>query len=296
MKLGIQILNYNGHRWLPDLLQSLKSEALPGQILYVVDNASTDDSLQWVEQHHPDVRIIRHSENLGYAEAYNRSIPVAFAEGCDWVCLQNTDTIVQPGWLLPLQAAARDGRIGIMGPCFTEWDSDAPNYYMNGRCRDVIPDMFDADAVPVDRDWVEGSSFFLRRECFEAIGGLNPLYFMYWEEADLCRRANHAGWRVVIVPGSLCKHFAGGSAEAAGPGFLQLRNHLIYQLSDPFRSFPNNTARTARLSLTYLKQQLWPRPSANASLKLLHAVSSAVWHLPDCYDAWKQCRRRNRAA
>lgn len=296
MKLGIQILNYNGMRWLPELLQSLKAFALPDQLIYVVDNASTDASLNWLQVHHPDVRIIRHSENLGYAEAYNRSIPVAYADGCDWVCLQNTDTVVRSGWLQPLQKAAADPSVGIMGPCFTEWESDAPNYYMKGRCRDVIESMSDAEAAPVDRDWLEGSSLFLRQECFEAIGGLNPLYFMYWEEADLCRRARHGGWRVVIVPGSLCRHFAGGSATSTGPGFLQLRNHFIYQLTDPFQSFPTNSVRAARLSLTYLKQRLWPKPSAREGFKLLQAVGAATRRMPDCYESWKQYRRRQRAA
>ncbi|MEQ9411641.1 MAG: glycosyltransferase family 2 protein [Fuerstiella sp.] len=291
MKLGIQILNYNGMPWLPALLTSLKDYGLPDQRIYVVDNASSDDSLTWLRSEHPDVSIIRHAENLGYAEAYNRAIPQAFADGCDWVCLQNTDTIVQPGWLDAMTAAAADPSIGIMGPVFTQWDSDAANYYMLGRCRDVIPYMTDASHSPVERDWVEGSSLFLRRECFSRIGGLNPLYFMYWEEADLCRRARHEGWRVVIVPGSVCKHFAGGSAASSGPGFLQLRNHFVYQLTDPFHGFARNMAAAARLGLTYLKQTTWDRPSFAGTLKLTRALASATARLGQCYEARKlPCR------
>ena len=292
MKLGIQILNYNGMRWLPELLTTLKQEALPDQRIYVVDNASSDESLQYIANEHPDVTIIRYRENLGYAEAYNRAIPHAFADGCDWVCLQNTDTIVQPGWLAPMAtAAAANPAIGIMGPVFTEWTSDSPNYYMRGRCRDVIPYMTDAAQPPSDRDWVEGSSLFLRKDCFNQIGGLNPLYFMYWEEADLCRRARHEGWRVVIVPGSVCKHYAGGSASHAGPGFLQLRNHFIYQLTDPFHSFARNVISAGRLGLTYLKQSVWDRPSVAGSLRLVHAVGSTAVNIGRCYGSWKMpCR------
>ena len=291
MKLGIQILNYNGMRWLPDLLASLKKEAVPDQKIYLVDNASSDDSPSWVESEHPDVCVIRHESNLGYAEAYNRAVPRAFQDGCDWVCLQNTDTIVQPGWLSPLQSASADPSVGIMGPVFTEWDSDEPNYYMKGRCRDVIPYMTDSKQPPSDRDWVEGSSFFVRKDCFEQLGGLNPLYFMYWEEADFCRRARHQGWRVVIVPGSICKHYAKGSAARNDPGFLQLRNHFIYQLTDPFHGFIRNILATGRLGLTYLKQQTWDRPSISGSLRLLHALGSAAFHIGHCYGTWKMpCR------
>lgn len=291
MNIGIQILNYNGMRWLPELIESLKRESLPNQIIYVVDNASTDDSLSWLEAEHPDVRIIRHQENLGYAEAYNRSIPIAFDDGCDWVCLQNTDTIVRKDWLKPLKAAAEDSTIGIMGPCFTEWTSDAPNYYMTGRCRDLIQHMHDPDQVPADRDWVEGSSLFLRRECFEQTGGLNPLYFMYWEEADLCRRARHEGWRVVVVPGSLCRHYAGGSAAQPGPGFLQLRNHFIYKMTDPFHGFARNLFAAIRLSLTYLKQRVVTKPSISGLWQLVRAVSSAAANLGSCYGSWRAACR-----
>ena len=135
------------------------------------------------------------------------------------------------------------------------------------------------------------SSLFLRKDCFERIGGMNPLYFMYWEEADLCRRARLLGWRVTVVPGSLCKHFAGGSAEENGPGFLQLRNHFIYLLTDPFHSFTRNILSTVRLSLTYIKQQVWDRPSLRGTSKLSHAVCSTIANLHRCYRAWKKpCR------
>ena len=291
MKLGILILNYNGLRWLPGLLESLRQEAGTNHHIYLVDNASTDESLNYLHREHPDVTIIRHAENLGYAEAYNRAIPQAFADGCDWVCLQNTDTIVQPDWLAPIAAAAVSPSIGVMGPVFTEWNSDLPNGYMTARCRDLIPHMMDSARPPVDQDWVEGSCLFLRKECFEQIGGFNPLYFMYWEEADLCRRARHEGWRVVIVPGSVCKHYACGSATCTGPGFLLLRNHFIYQLTDPFHNFARNFYLAARLCLTYLKQQMWDRRSVAGSLRLIWATGSTVFCIRRCYVSWKiACR------
>ena len=291
MKLGILILNYNGMRWLPGLMESLRAAAIPGQINYVVDNASTDESLQYLAEHHPDVVIIRNSENLGYAAAYNRAIPQAFADGCDWVCLQNTDTLVTKKWLDPIIAAAdSDATIGIMGPTFTEWESDRPNYYMKGRCADIIPSMGDPTSPVSDRDWVEGSSFFIRNTCYESIGGLNPLYFMYWEEADYCRRARYNGWRVCIVPGSVCKHYAGGSSTTKGPGFLQLRNHFVYQLTDPFHSFPRNVLLACRLGLTYFKQSVWDNPAPSKIIQVFRALGSTVMNTGSCFRSWKSYR------
>lgn len=284
MRVGIQILNFNGMRWLPGVLESLERHARPDQRVYVVDNGSTDESLAYISRNHPEVTVIPLGENLGYGGAYNRSIPRAFADGCDWVCLQNSDTLATSGWLEPLSRAAdADPRIGIMGPVFWKWDSDEPNHYMVGRCPDVIEFMTDTSRPPVDRDWIEGSSFFIRRECHEQLGGFDPLYFMYWEDAEYCRRARVRGWRVVVVPGSICRHFARGSSTVQGRSFAVLRNHLLYALSDPTAGFAWNCLVTLRLWATYVKQTVWSSPNVVEFGRVLQAGGSALAHLGRCY-------------
>ena len=283
MRVGVQVLNYNGMKWLPGVLSSLEANGSADQILYLVDNGSGDDSLAYVRHEHPAVRIVEIGSNVGYGAAYSRSIPVAFADGCDWVCLQNSDTLVTPGWLEPFDRwAAADRRIGVMGPVFWRWDSDEPNDLMLGRCPDVIPFMTDAGHPPVDRDWIEGSSFFIRRECWDSVGAFDPLYFMYWEDADYCRRARLLGWRVVVVPGSICRHFAGGSAAVQGRSFPLLRNHLLYAMSDTTTTFVRASLASARLWLTYVKQTAWDRPNRTEFLRVMGAGASAVAHAGRC--------------
>jgi GT2 family glycosyltransferase len=295
MRVGIQILNYNGKRWLPGVLRSLERYGLADQRLYVVDNGSTDGSLDYLASAHPHVVVVALGTNLGYGGAYNRAIPLAFADGCDWVCLQNSDTLATPNWVAAMARAANDPTIGVMGPVFWKWDADEPNYYMHGRCRDMIPFMLDANHAPVDRGWIEGSSFFIRRECFASIGGFDPLYFMYWEDAEYCRRARLFGWRVVMVPGSVCRHYAGGSALQNGRSFSQIRNHLLYSLTDPTRSFRKNCLVTARLGATYMKQTIWTTPDRVQAGRVLKSIGSAVAHAPRCHRsrarlvaAWKR--------
>lgn len=301
MRIGIQILNFNGMRWLPGVLESLERYGPPDQRLYVVDNGSSDDSVAYVTRSHPRVVVVALGENLGYGGAYNRSIPRAFADGCDWVCLQNSDTLATPGWFDALARAGDDPTIGVMGPVFWKWDADEPNYYMHGRCPDMIPFMLDASHAPVDRDWIEGSSFFIRRECFEAVGGFDPLYFMYWEDAEYCRRARLFGWRVVVVPGSVCRHFAGGSAQQNGRSFGQIRNHFLYALTDPTRPFAENCLVTARLTASYVKQTMWTDPDRVQAGRVLQSIGSAVAHAPHCrrsrarvVAAWKRSRDTGR--
>lgn len=300
MRVGIQVLNYNGMRWLPGVLASLAEHCTGDHIVYVVDNGSTDGSLEYVRTQHPGVHVVRLDRNLGYGGAYTRAMPLAFADGCDWVCLQNSDTLVTPGWLDPLRAAAAaDSRIGIMGPVFWRWTADQPNYYMEGRCRDIIPFMHDATHRPVDFDWIEGSSFFIRRECHAELGGFDPLYFMYWEDADYCRRARLHGWRVVIVPGAICRHYARGSTSQSGRGVDLFRSHLLYTLSDPGRGRMRNAIAAVRLAGTYIKQTVWHEPSLTELTRLLTAAGSAAMRVGRCLrsrsDVLSQLREPARA-
>ncbi|MFM9118632.1 MAG: hypothetical protein ACKOU6_20975 [Planctomycetota bacterium] len=113
--------------------------------------------------------------NMGYCMAYNLATRIAFDDGCDWAVWQNNDTLVEPGWLDSMAAAAAtDSRIGVMGPVFRDWSTNVPNYFMQARHPEIVPFMEDASRPPVDCDWVEGSACAVKRECFEAIGPLEP--------------------------------------------------------------------------------------------------------------------------
>jgi GT2 family glycosyltransferase len=195
---------------------------------------------------------------------------------------------VTKSWLKPLaQVAAADPKTGIMGPVFWEWETDSPNYYMQGRCPEVIECMLDQNHAPFNKDWIEGSSFFIRKECFEQIGGFDPLYFMYWEDAEYCRRARYFGWRVSIVPGSLCRHHAKGSAADLGPGFFELRNHFLFKMTDPSSDYMKNVLLAIRLGITHLKHSLAP-PNGKLVAELLQAGCSASLF-------FNRCRRRRLA-
>ncbi len=139
-------------------------------------------------------------------------------------------------------------------------------------------------------DWLEGSSFFIRRQCFEQIGGFDPIYFMYWEDAEYCRRARYFGWRVCIVPGSLCRHFAGGSSAYLGPGVNQLANHFLYALTDPNRGFAKNCVVAIRLGVTYSKKVIFDYSNSSGFAKLGTSLCRVSMQLEACYSSWKNVR------
>jgi GT2 family glycosyltransferase len=107
-----------------------------------------------------------------------------------------------------------------------------------------------------DVDWVEGSFVMVSRRCIEEVGPLDPLLFLFWEEADYCRRARCRGYRVVIVPRALARHYGGGTCETdrASPiAALRSRNHYIYKLANPVQSFARNTLDAMHLFGVNLK-------------------------------------------
>jgi GT2 family glycosyltransferase len=115
--------------------------------------------------------------------------------------------------------------------------------------------------APIDVGWVEGSFLMVRRECVEAVGPLDPYLFFYCEETDFCRRARYLGWRVILAPRSLARHYAGGWSQGSPQNtsmknWLQTRNYYIYHLANPFQSFPRNMLETVHLFGVKAKQHL----------------------------------------
>lgn len=271
---------------------SLESSNLERCLIYLVDNDSTDGSVAFVEEHFPDVRIIRHTDNLGYAAAYNESASIAFNDGCDWLCLLNTDTLVSEDWLDAIFAAAGlDSSIGIMGPVFAEWGSNEPNFLMRSRHPELLDTLHDRSQPPVDTDWVEGSVFFVSRDCFQRLGGFDPIFFMYWEEADLCRNAKLHGFRVVIVRGSVCRHFAGGTTGSENVyNRLKIRNHLVYKMIDPERGFLPNMLSAFRLYLSYCRIHFRQLDGVGNLVEFSSILISWVGMIPACYRSWSSKR------
>lgn len=264
--LGILILNRNGKEWLSPLYDSIKFDGYPEVRVYLVDNASDDGSVELTLERYPEVTILRVPQNLGYCMAYNLSMPYAFANGCEWVIWANNDIKLEPGCLSELaRIAESDSKIGVLGPAFLAWESDEPNYYIVGNHPYAIPAMRSQSHEPIDVEWVEGSFLMVSRHCVEAIGPLDPYLFFYWEETDFCRRARYQGWKVVLVPSALARHYAGGSVNEQNKGIInrvQSRNYYIYKLTNPFQGFLRNFMNSLHVFLVNVKPNRRGSPSS----------------------------------
>jgi N-acetylglucosaminyl-diphospho-decaprenol L-rhamnosyltransferase len=238
--LSIIIVNWNVRDMLRDCLKSLKAYHGTLQIeIIVVDSASSDGSIEMLRQEFPEVRVIAEAENIGFVRGNNLGLEAAQGR---YLLLLNPDTRVHHHALAILaETLDANPHIGIVGPQTLNTDGTHqstrrrfPTLWLsmidNTALAERLQDHFYVREMPDDGvyevDWVQGSALMARREVYAAIGGLDPTYFMFYEELDWCRRAKAAGWSVMYVGRSVITHYGGGSTSQ-----VVTRKHVHYQHS-----------------------------------------------------------------
>lgn len=210
----------------------------------VVDNASSDATVETVRRTCPDAWLLRNPRNEGFARANNRAI--ARARGRH-VLLLNPDTLASPGAIdALLDVADRTADAGVLAPRLVHPDgrdqgtarafptlsaalfgrrSPLTRWFPNNRWsrrfltgRDVVSDH------PFEVDWVSGACMLVPRHVIAEVGPLDPGYFMYWEDADWCRRIKAHGFRVLVVPDGIVVHHEGADRHG-WPARQVLRFH-----------------------------------------------------------------------
>ncbi len=236
------ILNFNGKPLLLETLASVKEIAYPNFKIMVVDNGSTDGSQAAMREQFPDVFFIENEENLGFGEGNNVGMRYALQHGAAWVLLLNNDIAVAPDLLTHMMhVATSDAKIGILGPKIyyhdqpeTIWFAGARINYWAGLTshrgiREIDRGQYERSE---DADYVTGCTMLIRREVLERIGMFDPAYFpAYSEDADLCVRAQRAGYRLVYVPQARVWHKVSSSSGGGMTPFktkLKVEHSLLF--------------------------------------------------------------------
>lgn len=243
-KLAVIILNWNGLKLLKQFIPDCDRYTIAPEVdLIVADNGSTDDSVEWLEENYPDVKVIKLDRNYGFAEGYNRVIQ---ATRYPFTILLNSDVEVTQGWWQPiLKFLEEHPDVGAVQPKIKSFLSkdyfeyagaaggflDSLGYpYCRGRLFDKLEKdegQYDGDAV--DICWASGAALGVRTEVYLQLGGLDPLFFAHMEEIDLCCRMLIAGYRVCAISDSEVYHVGGASLNAGDPKktYLNFRNNLL---------------------------------------------------------------------
>lgn len=238
--VSVIILNWNGRRLLERFLPSVLATRYANLEVIVADNASWDDSVPWLIQNHPDVRVIVHNENLLYAGGNDAALKEASGE---LVCFLNNDVEVAEDWLDPLAACFEDPRVGAVQPKVLQLDARDHFEYAGAAggfldragfpfARGRIIDTFERDTGQYDQAtdifWASGAAFLVRRAAYEKAGGFDRRFGMHMEEIDLCWRLWRSGYRVRVEPRSAVYHEGGGSLPQKDPRklYFNIRNSL----------------------------------------------------------------------
>ena len=246
MTVAVVILNWNGRTLLETYLPSVVAFS-PEATVYVADNASTDDSVDYVRSAFPSVRIIQNESNGGYAKGYNDALK---SLNEDLFVLLNSDVEVTEGWLRPIvQEFERNEEMVAAQPKILDATyrdkfeyAGAGGGYIDSLgypyCRGRIFDAIETDQGQYDDTieifWATGACLFVRNSAFRAAGGFDEDFFAHQEEIDLCWRLKTAGGKVMYIGNSTVYHLGGGTLNAAQPRktFFNFRNTLLLLLKN----------------------------------------------------------------
>lgn len=240
--VSIVILNWNGRAYLEKFLPGLIAGTAGSAELVVIDNASTDDSVDFLRANYPFIKIIFNKNNFGFARGYNEGLKQVEA---DYYVLLNSDVEVKAGWLAPLiKLMESDPQIGACQPKILQqaepglfeyagaaggWLDYLGYPFARGRIFDFCEEdqgQYD-DALPVF--WASGAALVIRSKIFWELGGFDGYFFAHQEEIDLCWRLQLAGYLVYVCPESVVYHVGGGTLPKGNAlkVFLNFRNNLI---------------------------------------------------------------------
>ncbi len=280
MKTAIAILNWNGRKLLEEFLPSVV-EYSAGAEIYIIDNASDDDSLEFIRSNFPQVKIVQNEDNFGYAKGYNEGIkkiiesaPTSHlpSSNIDLFCLLNSDIKVSENWLQPvLDLFHKDENIAAIQPKVLDYKNPAHFEYAGAGggfidnwgypfCRGRVFWTLEEDKGQyndtIQAFWASGACMFIRRTDFEKIGGFDEEFFAHMEEIDLCWRLNNSGKKIYYCGQSTVYHLGGGTLKSNNPKktYLNFRNSLWMLVKNlpSWKVFPFVFARLSFDGLTGL--------------------------------------------
>lgn len=293
MKTAVVILNWNGLRHLQHYLPRVVATTSDADIV-VADNGSTDDSVAWLKESMPAVKLVLLDKNYGFAEGYNRAL--AQLDGYDTFVLLNSDIEPTEGWLAPLiEQLECNEDVAVVVPkilddkCRSKFEYagasggfiDILGYpFCRGRILGSIEEDNGQYDSPCDVMWGSGAAFCCRAEVYKELGGLSKEFFAHQEEIDLCWRVWLSGRRVVVEPRSKVYHLGGATLSADSP-FKTMLNHrnnlaMLFRCASPMQ----------RLLVAVVRPMLDFAAAMSYLLQGKRQSAKAVWQAWRDFIAW----------
>ncbi|MEO8793970.1 MAG: glycosyltransferase family 2 protein [Daejeonella sp.] len=241
-KVAVVILNWNGKNYLQKFLPSVMASEYSNLEIIIGDNASTDDSISFLQVEYPELKIISNSKNFGFAGGYNEVLKQVDA---DYFVLLNSDVEVTANWIKPvidlmesdkMIAAAQPKLLAFKDREMFEYAGAAGGYldkFGYAFCKGRIFDSMEKDNHQYDESseifWASGAAFFIKSVYWKECNGLDEDFFAHMEEIDLCWRLKNRGYKIMYCADSKVYHVGGGTLSVESPykTYLNFRNNLI---------------------------------------------------------------------
>lgn len=282
---SIIIVTWNAIRHLQRFLPAVAESDYPDFEIIIANNASDDQTVEWIEKHYPQCKIVTYDKNYGYAGGNNRAIKYAKGE---IVVFLNNDVKPERNWLAHLNKAFGDQDVGIAQPKVKSIDEPDHFEYAGAAggfidwmgypfCRGRIFDSIERDEGQYDEGgqifWASGAAFAIRKDLFIKTGGFDEDFEFHMEEIDLCWRCLKAGATIMYKPDGVVYHLGGGSLHQGSPrkAFYNYRNNLVMLLKNLDRFvFPKILFRLFLDGVSGLKSLLSGNPAITLSILKAH--------------------------
>jgi GT2 family glycosyltransferase len=238
--ISVIIVTWNAHKHLETFLPSVTNTEFENFEIIIADNASTDESVEWIRKHHPECKIVTFPRNYGYCGGNNRAADHATG---DIIVFLNNDVEVTPDWLTCIDEAFQDSDVAALQPkilSYTERDkfeyAGAAGGFLDKLgypfCRGRVFDTTEADvgqyndSIPIF--WASGAALAIRKNLFFELGRFDDDFMFHMEEVDLCWRLWNRGYKIISMPESVVYHLGGGSLpmKSSRKTYFNFRNSL----------------------------------------------------------------------
>ncbi|MEO6134367.1 MAG: glycosyltransferase family 2 protein [Ginsengibacter sp.] len=240
--VAVVILNWNGQSYLKKFLPSVLASDYENLKIIVADNGSTDDSIFFLQQYFPSVKVLINEDNEGFAKGYNTALKSVTA---DYYVILNSDVAVEKNWIAPIILLMEtDEKIAACQPKILSYKNKKSFEYAgaSGGWIDVLGYPFNRGRVfeycetdegqyntATEIFWASGAALFIRASVFNNLGGFDEYFFAHQEEIDLCWRIKRSGYKIYVEPTSIVYHLGGGTLPMGDPKkvYLNFRNNLV---------------------------------------------------------------------
>jgi hypothetical protein len=237
-KIFAVILNYNGRDTIKMCLDFVFQSDYPNLEVVVVDNNSTDESLELAKKFFSKFHFIKNEKNLGFAAGNNVGIKFALEKMADYVFLLNNDARIEKNTLSELVRKTEERKdIGIASPLIINGNTNEV-WFSGGKIKwfsmKAVHNFRPNSKTPYETEYVSGCAMLIKKEVFRAVALLDEDYFLYYEDADFCLRAKKAGYDSLIVPYSRAFHFEKSELDKSGKIYwLVISGILFFQKNTP---------------------------------------------------------------